>query len=230
MIVTLYRVGRNLNRAYRTCFSFGISAVELVECTGTLQGNLYSATGRIDAREADWPQDLSRTVIAETDGDVPVQDLDWARVDRLVVGGESVHLPAVRCMARVRIDTPASLCLTTEAALAVLLHERLVALARPKNWRYVGHGLYASALPRARDIAWAAAERGIRTAIDLTQRPRPTVERACKRAGIEYRKMPTAYDASPEPPAGVLTPALVFCFHGRDRTGRFIDRWLETQR
>lgn len=34
--VMLYRVGRNLNRAVRSCHSFGVGRVDLIECAGRL--------------------------------------------------------------------------------------------------------------------------------------------------------------------------------------------------
>lgn len=98
-------------------------------------------------------------------------------------------------------------------------------LVLPKNWRDAGHGLFACALPRRKDLLWAFDAHGIQTAIDLTRRPRLTIERACRDLGITYLKIPTEYDANPVVPSSFALPAVVFCFHGRDRTGRFLQVW-----
>jgi len=94
--------------------------------------------------------------------------------------------------------------------------------------REIGNGLYASPLPLAREIRDAASRLGIRTVIDLTQRPRGTVRRACKAAGLKYIKRPTAYDDRVDASfaLGFDRPILVHCFHGRDRTGGFVESWL----
>lgn len=92
------------------------------------------------------------------------------------------------------------------------------------NFRQVCDGIYASGLPRAKDIAAMHASYGIRYVADLTRRPRPIVERACTRLGIEYCKMPCEYDERGVIDAAksileIPGPLLFHCFHGRDRTG-----------
>lgn len=87
-------------------------------------------------------------------------------------------------------------------------------------------GIWRSALPRRRDIvAFAAA--GGQAVLDLTQRPRPVVERACLSAGIGYRKSPVSYSGAGAQAALSVAlsagrPLLVHCFHGRDRTGLLV--------
>lgn len=89
--------------------------------------------------------------------------------------------------------------------------------------REVVPGLWRSPLPKARDVAaWAAM--GGRSVVDLTQRPRPTVERACARAGLSYIKHPMPYSGGDYTAATNVVlaaprPALFHCYHGRDRTG-----------
>lgn len=84
-------------------------------------------------------------------------------------------------------------------------------------------GIYRSPLPRARDIAEFAA-RGGATVVDLTQRERSTVARACERQGLRYIKHPLPYvggdiDAAVEAILSAPAPVLFHCYHGRDRTG-----------
>lgn len=97
---------------------------------------------------------------------------------------------------------------------------------RPKNYRYVGHGLHACGLPRRKDVLAIVVAHGIKTVIDLTQRERSAPRNACRDVGVRYIKQPTPYDSTPAIPDDIELPALVFCFHGRDRTGRFIEQWL----
>ena len=78
--------------------------------------------------------------------------------------------------------------------------------------------LWLSGLPRAADLAeWRPA-----SVVDLTQRERPSVRRACLRLGLAYHKYPVGYDllGAEEAVEAVLSaapPVLVHCFHGRDR-------------
>lgn len=81
--------------------------------------------------------------------------------------------------------------------------------------------LWLSALPRAADIAaWRPA-----SVVDLTQRPRPHVARACHRLGITYVKAPVSYamhdiESAVRAVLDAPRPVLVHCFHGRDRAPR----------
>jgi hypothetical protein len=83
--------------------------------------------------------------------------------------------------------------------------------------------VYRSRLPRAKDVAAFAAEGG-KSVVDLTQRPRPRVERACVRHGVEYHKHPLPHEGGDIASAAAFVlacarPVLFHCFHGRDRTG-----------
>jgi len=231
LTVVLLGVGRNLNRAARTCHSFGVDRLVAVDCPGAISGGLYSATGKVEVSRPDAVPDMRLGVAAEVDGDVDAGDLDWSRVDHLLLGGESMTLPHVDCLARVRIATPNPLCLTVEGALAALLAMRMhAARGWRKGWRYAGRGLYAGPLPRGRDVDWLAS-RGVRCVVDLTSRRRGAVERACAVRGVGYVKLPTGYDDVPDVAAvaGLPTPIAVHCFHGRDRAERFVDRWLSPE-
>ncbi|MGH8018662.1 MAG: tyrosine-protein phosphatase [Opitutaceae bacterium] len=93
-----------------------------------------------------------------------------------------------------------------------------------KRFRHIAPGILCGSLPLAREIVAMVAEHGLRSVVDLTQRPRPTVRRACERAGISYIKRPLPYeggDISGAARAAGAAPRPVFfhCFHGRDRTG-----------
>lgn len=228
MEVVLYRVGRNLNRAYRACSAGGISCMTTVECVGSVSGSLYSASDTVDLAEGAAVKHGAGTAYLEVDGDVPLEWVDWSGVQRLVIGGESTTLPRRwRGYGRIRIPQHGGLCHTVEAALSIALYARAShrPLSAPPRWRYAGYGLYACGLPRRCDVQWMSESAGVRSLIDLTQRERATVRRACADAGIAYIKHPTAWDADPAPIGSVLTPAVVHCYHGRDRTSRFVARW-----
>lgn len=90
--------------------------------------------------------------------------------------------------------------------------------------REVVPGIWRSPLPLAREIQ-EFAEMGGRSVVDLTNRPRPGVQRAAERAGMAYVKYPLPYaNGDIRGAADVVQsaerPVLMHCFHGRDRTGR----------
>jgi tRNA G18 (ribose-2'-O)-methylase SpoU len=125
MNVCLYRVGRNLNRAYRTCEAFGVRDLLLWECHGDLKGNLFAAKDRVEMREVDEPP--GRVAALETCYEQPVREADWRWVDTLLIGGESHEIPKPRTgdyMQRLTIPQQGKVSgLTVEAALAVALYE-----------------------------------------------------------------------------------------------------------
>lgn len=91
--------------------------------------------------------------------------------------------------------------------------------------------MFRSSLPRAKDISEFVALGG-RCVVDLTQRDRGVVRRACERYGVKYVKAPVAYDLSGLDMAVTVVraaprPTLIHCFHGRDRTGAVVARILE---
>lgn len=124
MDVVLYGVGRNLNRAYRTCEAFGGQSLLLYRCNPKLSGNLFKAVGRVRVQSIDeWPE-AEGTLALETWGDVDIADVDWSDIRRIVVGGETTGLPRkvpAQCVARIPMTGNIS-GLTVEAALAIALY------------------------------------------------------------------------------------------------------------
>lgn len=94
-------------------------------------------------------------------------------------------------------------------------------------------GVFRYKLPLAREVA-AFAARGGRSLVDLTQRPRGTIERACAKHGVAYHKFPMPYSGGDADGAARLVlslprPVLFHCFHGRDRTGAVAEIILATR-
>lgn len=121
--VWLYRVGRNLNRAIRTCEAFNVCRLVLVDCDESfISGRLFGASGRVTIERADsLPGDECLPI--ETWGDVEIRAVDWAPVRGILIGGETSGLPR-RVGRSARIDMGGHVSgLTVEAAMAVALHE-----------------------------------------------------------------------------------------------------------
>lgn len=124
--IWLVGVGRNLNRAVRTCASFGAKRLILLDCdTAKLSGNLFSANGRVELIEAGEYPKTEGTLMLENWCPRPLSSVDWFSVERLVLGGETSGLPRnfaaeqSACIPQSK-DAPA---LTVEAALAIGLYE-----------------------------------------------------------------------------------------------------------
>lgn len=102
----------------------------------------------------------------------------------------------------------------------------------PRRYHELDHRVSRSGIPLARQIH-AMASGGVHTLIDLTRRPRPTIERACLRAGVRYCKVPLSdTDAVPsESLARVLEildqgiPIHLHCWSGRHRVGVICAGW-----
>ena len=125
MNVVLYQVGRNLNRAYRTAEAFGIKELLLLECKGSIQGNLFSATDRILVRNIEeWPK-AKGLLVLENWYKMPLRLVDWSLVETVLIGGESTRLSwSVESEQKAVIPMHGKIgCLTTEAALAIALYE-----------------------------------------------------------------------------------------------------------
>lgn len=121
--VALYRVGRNIARAHRTCAAMGVQRMALIECKGTLDGRLYSADDRIIyTTPSEIPQGPG-VVALEDWATMPISEVDWPAIHTLVLGGETGGLPRGLDVTYARIPQVGRLCLTVEAALAVALHE-----------------------------------------------------------------------------------------------------------
>lgn len=124
--VMLIGVGRNLNRAVRTCYSFGVYDIYCHQCPGTVRGSLFSAKGQVRIRRIDSLSAFDRAAalaVEVTKGLPPLQNISLDGINYLVVGGESVTLRRRDWPVMARIYTINSLCLTTEAALAIALYE-----------------------------------------------------------------------------------------------------------
>jgi len=121
--VILYHAGRNINRAVRTCFTFGVDDLVVVG-PGRLSGNLFAARDRVRITYADALPDLSNAVALENFYKTPLGDVDWTGIDALLLGGESRSLPGrISPRYKATIPTANSFCLTVEAALAISLYE-----------------------------------------------------------------------------------------------------------
>lgn len=127
--VVLYNVERNLNRAYRTCFSFGISEMILVGKSDDrtieweLKGNLFEAKNRVKISRVDEIPDINKAVAFENYYSFPLSCVDWAEVDTILIGGESSGLPKnINPLYKATIPTVEKFCLTVEAALAIGLY------------------------------------------------------------------------------------------------------------
>lgn len=125
MNICLYRVGRNLNRCYRTCEAFGIKKLFLYDCMGEVRGNLYSAKGRVEViRIEEFPTE--GVLALETNCRKLLWEVDWSKIQTICIGGETEGLPIkkIQAIERARIPTVGKLsCLTVEAALSIVLYE-----------------------------------------------------------------------------------------------------------
>lgn len=126
MTVWLYRVGRNLNRCYRTCEAFGIEQICLVECPPVSVGNVFAARGRVIVSERVVLPEALGVLALETHYVERLRDVEWCTVRSIVLGGESSGLPRrVRADQTARIPTVGRVSgLTVEAALAIALYAR----------------------------------------------------------------------------------------------------------
>ena len=129
MNVILYNVGRNLNRAYRTCFSFGIEEMWLIGNSNLWEkkkGNLYSANNKVIVRKAETLDnfDLYKCIAFENYYKNNLCDVDWGGLDYIMIGGESTGLPRkLNTREKATIPTINNFCLTVEASLAIVLYE-----------------------------------------------------------------------------------------------------------
>lgn len=128
--VVLYNVGRNLNRAYRTCFSFGVTEMFLVGASNDrpiaweLRGNLFSAKNSVTISSCDEMPDIGNAVALENYYVMPISRINWSAVDTVLIGGESTGLPKnISPLYKATIPTAERFCLTVEAALAIALYE-----------------------------------------------------------------------------------------------------------
>lgn len=128
MKVILYNVGRNLNRAFRTCFSFGVSELYLIgSMQYKLKGNLFKSKDKVKIIKLETMPEL------EYDNSIAFENYykksiynfkEWRKIDTILIGGETTGLPkGIKCNYKIKIPTMNSFCLTVEATLAIVLFE-----------------------------------------------------------------------------------------------------------
>jgi len=124
MDVLLYQVGRNLNRAYRTCEAFGVSTLKLLDCSGWLRGNLFKSAERVIVKNV-TEFDVVSVMALETFYLDSIYDVDWEKVKTIIIGGETSGLPRhTRFDQQAKIPMIGNISgLTVEAALAIALYE-----------------------------------------------------------------------------------------------------------
>lgn len=121
--VVLHRVGRNLNRAYRTCEALGVGKIALHQCNGRVSGQLYAAAGGVEVSEIESLPTGPSVLALETGAGDPLLRVEWETVDTIVIGGETAGLPRSLPVRYAHIEMPGrSSGLTVEAALAIALH------------------------------------------------------------------------------------------------------------
>lgn len=130
MDVLLYKVGRNLNRAYRTCEAFGISSIKCFECKQNdinILGNLYKASNRVSVTETTELPDFNSTLILETCYETPIWEVEWEKINTIVIGGETSGINTKLFKSKYTASIPMMgkvSGLTVEAALSIALYER----------------------------------------------------------------------------------------------------------
>lgn len=123
--IILVGVGRNLNRAIRTAYSFGVYDIYCLNCTGQVKGSLFSAAGKIRLHEIKSLAEIESTNILGlevTKSLPPIEAYKGKDIDYIAVGGESTTLRRADFPMMARIPTTNDLCLTTEAALSIALY------------------------------------------------------------------------------------------------------------
>lgn len=123
--VWLYKVGRNLSRAVRTCEAFGVKKLVLVDCNESyLSGNLYGATGRVSISRADSLPSGPGVLALETGPYPPIYSIDLSRTKQVIIGGETSGLPRTMSCQYATIPMSGNVSgLTVEGALAIALYE-----------------------------------------------------------------------------------------------------------
>lgn len=123
--VVLIGVGRNLNRAIRTAYSFGVYDIYCLNCTGQVKGSLFSAAEKVRIHEIESLSELDSNNILglEVTRKLPdINEYTGQQIDYVAIGGESISLRRANFLKMARISTMNDLCLTTEAALAIALY------------------------------------------------------------------------------------------------------------
>ena len=97
----------------------------------------------------------------------------------------------------------------------------------PKNFGVIAPNLYRSALPNQSQIFYLAKHYGINTVIDLTERDRDLVAKACLKAKINHVKIPMidtevndlAVSQALKEVKNIDHAVLIHCWAGKHRTG-----------
>lgn len=126
--VYLYNVGRNLNRAYRTCEAFGVKKLYLINCKGTVENNLFKAKDRIELISINQFPDPDGLLALETFFQSPLKDVvkpNICNINKVIIGGETSGLPRkIQAEYKAVIPTNGLISgLTVEAALSIVLYE-----------------------------------------------------------------------------------------------------------
>lgn len=121
--IILHDVGRNLNRAIRVAASVGAREISLHRCRPD-KGREYDeikgfALKHLEDFELTAPNTDLGTVWLETWGTKTIDQIDWLKVRRIVIGGETNGLPksGINPDHVVRLPQIGGLCLTVEHAL-----------------------------------------------------------------------------------------------------------------
>ncbi len=116
--VVLYKCKRNINRAYRLCYTFGVKKLYLLDCEKPEIGNVFSAKGKVEIICIKSLSEIDGKICAmEIKGKTPKENLK--RCNYLLIGGENVTITNKMCKDRYGIKTKNNLCLTVDEALAI---------------------------------------------------------------------------------------------------------------
>jgi tRNA(Leu) C34 or U34 (ribose-2'-O)-methylase TrmL len=124
--IYLYNVNRNLNRVYRTCYSFGIEEIFIISDNKNykLKGNLFTAKDKVQIKTISFPNNLKNIVAFENYYEKSIYNFDWKNIEGIIIGGETCGLPKkINCNNKLKIPTINSFCLTVEASLSIILYD-----------------------------------------------------------------------------------------------------------
>lgn len=125
--VCLYKVGQNLNTAYRTAEFFGVNKLLLYKCNGNLKGNLFKAKDKIIIEKIDKMPTGENVVYFETNGKLSINDINWSKIDTICIGGETHDFRSkeFKNINKVKINGVGCVSgLTVTAALAIALNKK----------------------------------------------------------------------------------------------------------
>lgn len=126
--VALYKVGQNLNIAYRTCEFFGVQKILLCECNAVLTGNLFKAKDNVELEIINEMPTGDNVVYFETNGKLTINDIDWSKIDTICIGGETHDFinKRFKSINKVKIQGYGKVSgLTVSTALAIALNKKM---------------------------------------------------------------------------------------------------------